>query len=191
MKLPYKDLRGEQTNPLKMTTRRGIAAILLGFVMLSGCAQYDLLKSNPVDPARIMKSEGANKTYNALRFESFGPYMEQIYGYFLYSEGMDVVWDGTGYFRLGKMNLKEAIADYEKIRLQKGWYAASPPIIDEVFRDGKLIGYTLRDFMLDASVWEDLEASKEANKVILRIDYKDRRKLDTDGGRVRERNWGR
>jgi len=45
--------------------------------------------------------------------------------------------------------------------------------------------------MLDASVWEDLEASMEANKVILRIDYKDRRKLDTDGGRVRERNWGR
>jgi hypothetical protein len=179
-------------NPLKKATRRGITVMLvLGFVMLSGCAQYAVLKSNPVVPARAMESEAANKTYNALRFESFGPYMEQIYGYLLYGEGMDVVWDGTGYFRLGKMNLKEAVADYEKNRLQKGWYAASPPIISEVFRDNKLIGYTLRDFMLDVNVWEDLEASKEANKVILRIYYQDRRKLDTDGDNVRERNKGR
>ena len=178
-------------NPLKKATRRGITVMLvLGFVMLSGCAQYAVLKSNPVDPARIVESDAANKTYNALRFESFGPYMEQIYGYLLYGEGMDVVWDGTGYFRLGKMNLKEAVADYEKNRLQKGWYAASPPIISEVFRDNKLIGYTLRDFMLDVNVWEDLEASKEANKVILRIYYQDRRKLDTDGDNVRERNKG-
>lgn len=179
-------------NHLTMTTRRRIAVTLvLGFVMLSGCAQYAILKSNPVHPARIAESDAANKTYNALRFESFGPYMEQIYGYFLYGEGMDVVWEGTGYFRLGKMNLKEAIADYEKNRVQKGWYSASPPIINEVFRDNKLVGYTLRDFMLDASVWEDLEASKEANKLILRVGYQDRRKLDSDGDARRGRYWGR
>ncbi len=177
--------------PLMMTTRRGIAAILIGFVMLSGCAQYASLKSNPVDPGRIAGSEAADKTYNALRFESLGPNMEQIYGYILYGEGMDVVWKGTGYYRLGKMNLKEAIADYEKTRLQKGWYSASPPVIDELIRDNKLVGYTLRDIMLDVSVWEDLEASQEANKVILWIDYKDRRKLDKDGDFTRGRLRGR
>ncbi len=178
--------------PLMMSTRRGIAVILaLVFVMLSGCAQYAILKSNPVHPAKIAGSDAANKTYNALRFESFGPYMEQIYGYLLYGEGMDVVWEGTGYFRLEKMNLKEAISDYERTRLQKGWYAASPPIIDELFRDGKLVGYTLRDFMLDVSVWEDLQAGQEANKLILRVYYQDRRKLDTDGDFTRGRYRGR
>jgi len=170
-------------NPLQKLIRPGIVvALVLGAMMLSGCAQNVYLKSNPVEPARIVETDAANKIYNAARFESFGPYMQQIYGYFLYDEGADVVVNGTGLVKLGKMNLKEAVADYDRTRTKTGWSKASPPIIKEVFGDGKLIGYTLSDFMLDVNIWEDQKASKEANKVIYRIYYQDRRKLEGDGG---------
>ena len=174
--------------PVRKAMRTGMSiALVLGFVMLSGCAQNVYLNSNPVNPARVVETDAANVNYNAARFESFGPYPEQVYGYFLYDEGADVTVNGTGLFKLGKMNLKEAVADYDRTRTRTGWTKASPPVIKEVYRDGRLIGYTLSDFMLDVAIWHDLKASQDANQVIYRIFYQDRRRLDQDGDGRMER----
>lgn len=177
-------------NPLGRGTKKGIAIILaLGLVAITGCAQYQYLKDNPVDPARIAASDAANKKYNAVRFETFGPYMEQIYGYALYGDA-EILTDGGPVFKLGMMSLNEVLNDYNKMRLSSGWYKASPPIIREVYRDNQVFGYLVADFMLDAGLWEDLEASKAANKLMLRLYYKDRRVLDRDSGGGNERDGG-
>ena len=178
-------------NTLQKRTWRGIAVILaLGLVALSGCAQYQYLKDNPVDPAGIAASEAANKKYNALRFESFGPYMEQIYGYVLYGDGTEILTDGGPVFKLGTMSLNEVLSAYDKLRLSSGWYKASPPIIREVYRNNQVIGYIASDFYLDVGLWEDLDASKDTNKLMLRLYYKDRRVLDRDSGNGAERDAG-
>jgi len=177
-------------NTLQKRTWRGIAVILaLGLVALSGCAQYQYLKDNPVDPDRIAASDAANTKYNAIRFESFGPYMEQIYGYALYGDA-EILTDGGPVFKLGKMSMNEVLSDYEKTRLSTGWYKASPPIIREVYWNNQVFAYIVSDYMLDVGLWEDLDASKEANKLMLRLYYKDRRVLDRDGGLGVDRDGG-
>ncbi len=173
---------GEQMNTLEKRTKLGIAIMLaLGFLALTGCAQYQYLKDNPVDPAGIAASDAANKKYNAIRFESFGPYMEQIYGYALYGDA-EILTDGGPVFKVGMMSLNEVLGAYDKMRLNSGWYKASPPIIREVYRNNQVFGYLISDYMLDVGLWEDLEAGKTANKLMLRLYYKDRRVLDRDGG---------
>ncbi|HOD37069.1 MAG TPA: hypothetical protein PLR20_15025 [Syntrophales bacterium] len=169
-------------NSHEKRTKPGIAVILaLGFLALTGCAQYQYLKDNPVDPTRVAASDAANKKYNAIRFESFGPYMEQIYGYVLYGEG-EILTDGGPVFKEGMMSLNEVLSAYDKMRLSSGWYKASPPIIREVYRNNQVFGYLVSDYMLDVGLWEDLEASKAASRLMLRLYYKDRRVLDRDGG---------
>jgi hypothetical protein len=168
---------------LKKSMKIGIVAVLvLGLLGLSGCATYTFLQSKVVDPSNILASSIADKKFNVVRFVSFGPHMDQIYGYVLYDDDVDVRTKSAPLAKLGKMSLKETLQDYDNTRLANNWYRASSPVIREVNRSGKLVALTASDNMLESNLWEDTEASVKANKTVLILSYRDLRRLDRDGG---------
>ncbi len=73
-----------------------LAAFML-FLILAGCAttgggsgnKAAALKQQQVDSAAI-----GSGTYNVLRFVTYGPYSQQLYGYFLYGDGIEVSVSG-------------------------------------------------------------------------------------------------
>ena len=168
---------------LKNAIQKGMMAVLaLGLLGLSGCASYIHMQSNVTDPAIILSSSIADKKWNVVRFESFGPYMYQVYGYVLYDDDVDVKTQSVPLIKLGKMTLKETLQDYDKTRLANNWYWASSPVIREVPRSGKLAALTASDNMLEVNLWEDAAASEKATKTVLILTYRDLRRLDRDGG---------
>ena len=73
------------------STKSGIlsgkpAAVAVIAVMLAigACALGTILKWNQVDAAATMKGDAGRVSFNAIRFETFGPVAEQVFGYFLY-----------------------------------------------------------------------------------------------------------
>jgi hypothetical protein len=133
-----------------------------------------------VDPGKIVTSGVADRKFSVVRFESFGPYREQIYGYVLYGDDADVRTTSAQLTRLGKMNLKEVLGDYDKTRLATGWSRASSPVIREVLRDGKVIALTASDDMLEVNLWEDTALSEKEKKIILHLSYNDRRRMERE-----------
>ncbi len=113
-----------------------------------------------------------------MRFETFGPQQEQIYGYVLHEDDADVRTDSASVVRLGKMSPREVLDDYEKTRLVKGWYRASSPVIREWLRGGSLVALTASDFMLDVHLWEDKAQGEKENKTVIILNYEDRRPTD-------------
>jgi hypothetical protein len=154
------------------------AAAMLFILGLLGCENQVYLPSNVVDPARIAASSIADKKFNVVRFVTFGPQPEQIYGYVLYEDDSDVRTTGAPLAKLGKMNLKEVLDDYDRTRRARGWHSASSPVIREVLRGGNLIALTASDDMLDVHLWEDKALSNRENKVIIILTYDDRRTGD-------------
>jgi hypothetical protein len=112
------------------------AAAILACLCTASCEQAVYLKSNVVDPTNIVASSVAERKFNVVRFETFGPYREQIYGYVLYRDDAEVRTTSAPLARLGNMNLKEVLSDYDAYRLKTGWQRASSPVIREVFRGG-------------------------------------------------------
>ncbi len=156
-----------------------IAVVAIGVILgLLGCENQVYLQSNVVDPTRIVAGSIAEKRLNVARFETFGPQPEQIYGYILYDDDAEVRTTGAPLTKLGKMNLKEVLDDYERTRRAKGWYRASSPVIREVLRSGSLIALTASDDMLDVHLWEDKALRGKENKVVIILTYDDRRTAD-------------
>jgi len=149
--------------------------VTLGFL---GCEKEVYLQSHVVDPAKIINSSIADRKFNVVRFETFGPQQEQIYGYVLYEDDADVRTNSAPLVKLGKMNPREVLDDYEKTRRVKGWYRASSPVIREVLRGGSLVALTASDYMLDVHLWEDKAQGEKENKVIIILTYDDRRPTD-------------
>ncbi len=159
-----------------------IAVAMLVILGLVSCATAVYLQSKVADPSNIVASSMADQKFNVVRFESFGPYSYQIYGYVLYGDDADVRTISVSLAKLGKMNLKEVLGDYDAYRLKSGWQAASPPVIKEWSRGGKLTALTASDNMLEVNLWEDTSASEKEKKNIVILSYRDLRRLDRDGG---------
>jgi len=149
--------------------------VTLGFL---GCEKEVYLQSHVVDPAKITNSSIADRKFNVVRFETFGPQQEQIYGYVLYEDDADVRTNSAPLVKLGKMSPKEVLDDYDRTRRVKGWSRASSPVIREVLRGGQLIALTASDIMLDVHLWEDKAQGEKENKVIIILTYDDRRPVD-------------
>jgi hypothetical protein len=159
-----------------------IALAMLVILGLVSCTTAAHLQGNVADPSNIVASGVADSKFNVARFESFGPYSYQIYGYVLYGDDTDVRTISIPLAKLGKMNLKEVLNDYDGYRLKTGWYPASPPVIREWVRSGKLMALTASDSMLEVNLWEDTTASEKENKTVIKLSYRDLRRLDKDGG---------
>jgi hypothetical protein len=163
-------------------TRAAIPGILL-ILLVAGCvASGGYLKWNQVDTASMMKSDAGKQKLNTVRFETYGPDAEQLFGYFLYKDGIEVLTgEGIPQKRLGKLTIGEVMDDYARAVKARQFSSGSNLIVREVLRDGLVVGYTASDLNMDVNIW-DITKEKDA-KVILRLVYRDLRKQD--GGDMR------
>ena len=154
-------------------TTMGILCILLA----AGCATADsYLKWRQVDAGALMKSEAGKQAYNTIRFETYGPKVQQLFGYFLYKDGIEVdMGGGIPMKKLGKKTLAEVMADYSSVEKANMYSAGSMLIVREVFRGDAVVGYTAADMNIDVSIWD---ITKGDGPPVLRLVYKDLREGD-------------
>ena len=151
-------------------------------LMVGACASGNILKWNQVDSAAMMRSDAGKQKLNTVRFETFGPDAEQLIGYFLYKDGIEVITgEGIPQKRLGKLTLREVMDDYARVVRERQFTSGSNLIVREVLRGDLVVGYTAHDINMDVMIW-DITADKDA-KVVLRLVYRDLRKKD--GGDMR------
>ena len=173
-------MNSTKTNP----SSGKLAAVTVFAVMLviGACASGNILKWNQVDSAAMMKSDAGMQKLNTVRFETFGPDAEQLFGYFLYKDGIEVITgEGIPQRRLGKLTLREVMDDYARVVRERQFTSGSNLIVREVLRGDLVVGYTAHDLNMDVMIW-DITADKDA-KVVLRLVYRDLRKKD--GGDMR------
>ena len=158
-----------------------VAAIAV-MLVVGACASGTILKWNQVNTAAMMKSDAGKQKLNTVRFETYGPDAEQLFGYFLYKDGIEVITgEGIPQKRLGKLTIGEVMDDYASVVKARQYSSGSNLIVREVFREGLVVGYTANDINMDVNIW-DITTEKDA-KVVLRLVYRDLRKKD--GGDMR------
>jgi hypothetical protein len=176
-------------NPTKYGVASGkLAAVVAIAVMLvvGACASGNVLKWNQVDSAAMMKSEAGKQAYNTIRFETYGPNAQQLFGYFLYKDGIEVdMGGGIPMAKLGKKTLAEVMADYSSIEKANMYSAGSMLVVREVFRGGAVVGYTAADINIDVKIWD---ITKGDGPPVLRLVYKDLRGGDDFNKRPFKRN---
>ena len=162
----------------------GILLVLLaaGCIMTPGV----YLKWSQVDTAAMMKSSAGTQKLNTVRFETYGPDAEQLFGYFLYKDGIEVITgEGIPQKRLGKLSIGEVMEDHARAVRARQFTSGSSLIVREIFRGDQVVGYTANDTNMDVGIW-DITKDKDA-KVVLRLVYRDLRKND-GGDRSRNMN---
>ena len=164
------------------TGTAGIGLIVVLTLAVAACASGTILKWNQVDAAALMNSERGGKKMNTIRFETFGPDAEQIFGYFLYKDGIEVITGGgIPQANLGKLTLREVMDDHARVIRAKQYLSGSNLIVREVLRGEYVVGFTASDINMEVNIW-DITTEKDA-KVVLRLVYRDLRKKD--GGDMR------
>lgn len=157
--------------------RSGRAALMLAAVLslaVGACASGTILKWNQVDSAALMSSAQGQQKLNTIRFETFGPRAEQIFGYFLYKDGIEVVMgEGIPLAKLGKKSLPEVIADYDGAKKTKMYSGGSNLLVREVLRGGSVVGYTASDLNMDVQLWD---ITRGDGPTVLRLVYRDMRR---------------
>jgi len=172
-------------NPTKTHPTSGkltVVSVMAVMLVIGACASGNILKWNQVDTAAMMKSDAGMQKLNTVRFETFGPDAEQLFGYFLYKDGIEVITGGgIPQKRLGKLTMREVMDDHAGVVRERQFTSGSNLIVREVFREGLVVGYTANDINMDVNIW-DITTDKDA-KVVLRLVYRDLRKKD--GGDMR------
>jgi len=172
-------------NPAKTNPASGkltVVTIIAVMLVVGACASGTILKWNQVHAAAMMKSDAGKQMLNTVRFETYGPDAEQLFGYFLYKDGIEVITGGgIPQKRLGKLTIGEVMDDYVNVVKARQYSSGSNLIVREVFREGLVVGYTANDINMDVNLW-DITTEKDA-KVVLRLVYRDLRKKD--GGDMR------
>ena len=166
-----------------------VVGILCLFVT-AGCAPTgSYLKWKQVDAGALMKSEAGKQAYNTVRFETYGPKAQQLFGYFLYEDGIDVdMGGGIPAVKLGKKTLAQVMADYNSAEKANMYSAGSMLIVREVFREGAVVGYTAADINIDVNIWD---ITKGDGPTTLRVVYKDLRQEREDNKMMQQqmRKW--
>lgn len=161
---------------LRLEARTAGAVIgILCIFLAAGCAPTgSYLKWKQVDAGALMRSEAGKQAYNTIRFETYGPNAQQLFGYFLYKDGIEVDMGGgmIPMKKMGKRTLQEVVADYGSVEASNMYSAGSMLIVREVFRGDAIVGYTAADINIDVSVWD---ITKGDGPPVLRLVYKDLR----------------
>jgi hypothetical protein len=171
--------------------RAALPGILL-VLLVAGCILTPgiYLKWSAVDTAALMKSPAGNEKFNTIRVSTFGPYAEQIFGYFLYRDGIEVVTGGGASIqRLGKLTPGEVTADYARV-VNNNMYNPRVLVTREILRGSSVVGYTVTDLKLDVDIW-DITPAGQGSPIIFRLDYKDRRYINSGGDSQGEVQSGR
>lgn len=166
--------------------RASVVGILVAALALGACAAGTILKADEVDTAAVMKIDAGQQKFNVVRFQTYGPVAEQVFGYFLYRDGIEVVTGGgTQVVNLGKLTLAEVMADYNKVQKSMMYSSGSGLIVREILRGGSIAGYTAADSNIDVGIWDITPGGKESGAV-LQLVYGDARGQH-DGGTYRGR----
>jgi hypothetical protein len=177
--------RSANMNPTKTNPSSGkltVVTVIAVMLFVGACASGTILKWNQVDSAAMMKSDTGKQKLDTVRFETYGPDAEQLFGYFLYKDGIEVITgEGIPQKRLGKLTIGEVMDDYARAVKARQFSSGSNLIVREVLRSGLVVGYTANDINMDVSIW-DITADTDA-KVVLRLVYRDLRKKE--GGDMR------
>ena len=140
--------------------------ILAAALTLGACAAGNILKFNEVDIAALMRSDAGKQKFNVIRFQTYGPVAEQIFGYFLYRDGIEVVTGGGApVVNMGKLTLAEVVDDYNSLRKSMMYSSGSGLIVREILRKDSVAGYTASDIKLDVDIWDITPGGKEAGAV--------------------------
>ena len=152
-------------------------ALLTLLLMITGCATTSvLLDMNTLAAGDIQKTEAQELKYNAVRFEVLGGATYNLYYYVLYKDGFEVRTAGP-LTNMGKMTLREARSNYDKDRRAQYFSRQSRATINEVIREGSVIGYALFNEEIDLDLWEDTSQT-DKSKIILILNYEDLRIAD-------------
>jgi hypothetical protein len=165
---------------MKLRSRARIPGTFIGILcilFIASCAATGVyLKWNQVDAGALMKSEAGKQAYNTVRFETYGPKTQQLFGYFLYKDGIEVdMGGGIPITKLGKKTLAEVMADYSSAEKANMYSAGSVLVVREVFRGDAVVGYTAADMNIDVNIWD---MTKGDGPPVLRVVYKDLREGD-------------
>ncbi len=134
-----------------------VVAVLIMF-LFAGCATTGGPASgeNNAIALELRQIDGSvigRESLNTIRIETRGPDTQQIYGYFLYREGLTVQVTGPMAWKtLGKMTLKEVQADYQRVIKEKKIDGGSL-VIQEAVHGKAVCGYTANMPMLNYGVW--------------------------------------
>jgi len=153
-------------------------AVIAAMLVVGACASGAILKWKQVDAGALIGGDAGRQSFNAIRFETFGPRAEQLFGYFLYKDGIEVV-AGQGYpvVRMGKKTLQEIMADYDRVRTSRMYTSGSNLVVREVLRGDSVAGYTASDLNMDVQLWDITQGE---GPPVLRLEYRDLRR-DGDG----------
>jgi len=152
----------------------GRVSLVIVTVSLAACATGAILRWNQVDAGALMQGDAGKQSYNVIRFETFGPRAEQIFGYFLYRDGIEVMTgEGIPVARLGKKTLQEVIADYDRLRQSRMYTGGSRLLVREVLRGDAVVGYTASDLNMDVQLWDITQGE---GPPVLRLVYRDQRR---------------
>ena len=176
---------------MKMRSRARMPGAFIGILCIllaAGCASTGpYLKWNQVDAGALMKTDAGRQAYNTIRFSTYGPKAQQLFGYFLYKDGIEVdMGGGIPMTKLGKKNLAEVMADYSSVEKANMYSAGSMLIVREVFRGDAVVGYTAADINIDVNIWD---VTKDDGPPVLRLVYKDLREEDGLNKRPFRRNY--
>ena len=149
-------------------------AFLAVLLLISGCATTSVrVDTNILSAEEIRSAAAAQQKFNALRIEPHGGKGNDLIGYVLYKDGVDVRTDGDARNR-GKLTLNEALAEYERYLRLEYMSNQSRAFISEIAREGSAIGYTLIPEGMDIDLWEDI-SKKDSSKIILILYFEDTR----------------
>jgi hypothetical protein len=166
--------------------RASVVWILASVLALGACAAGNILKWSDVDNAALKKIEAGQQKFNVVRFQTSGPEAEQVFGYFLYRDGIEVVTGGgASVVDMGKLTLAEVMADYNNVRKSRMYSSGSNLIVREIMLRDSLAGYTAADSNMDVGIWDVTPVGKESGAV-LHLVYNDARGKH-DGGTYRGR----
>jgi len=156
----------------------GRVSLVMVTVALAACATGTILRWNQVDAGALMQGDAGKQPFNVIRFETFGPRAEQIFGYFLHKDGIEVVTGGgIPVARLGRMTLQEVMADHEQQMRSRMFTGGSRLIVREFTRGDSVVGYSASDLNMDVQLWD---ITQQDGPTVLRLVYRDlRRDRDT------------
>lgn len=160
------------------TYRRIILYFLFASLLLvPGCMKTAvLLDTNVLSTADARNAEAAKQKFNTLRLEPRGGKGNDLIGYVLHKDGVDIRTDGPAQNR-GKLTLSEALAEYERYLRVEYMSNQSRAFINEIVREGSVIGYTLIPEGMDVDLWEDT-SQKDPAKIVVILYFEDTRIAD-------------
>ncbi len=160
----------------RIWTMAALLAAALMVIAFTGCnlAPGRYLDRQQVDRAAILKN---TEKMNAISFETFGPTSDQRLGYLLFREGTRVDMGGAVYVNLGKMTTGEVVTHHER-SLRSRMYTGTPLDIREYRRGDGVIAYTLVEYQVDVSLWDETAAD---GRPAIRLNYDDRRSFSGSG----------